>query len=109
MANAFKLDDIRKAAEKKFGDTEIEVSDKLTVTLTNALRLPKEIRDQVVAAQEKFGTDEHETSDVLAEILRLVAKDKKDVESLLDLVGDDLAFLMSIFDHYGKESELGEA
>jgi hypothetical protein len=110
--SAYTLDDIRAAAEKKYASTDITVGD-TTVTLVNVLRLPKEKRDVFTSLQEEMDSEDKD-EDVdqaakLADLLRLVAKNEKDADVLLDAIGDDLALLATIFEMYAKGTESGEA
>ncbi|MBQ0949246.1 MULTISPECIES: phage tail assembly protein [unclassified Streptomyces] len=106
---SFTLDNIRAAADAKYGSTDIEVDEKTTVHLLNPLRLPKEKRDQLVALQDKMDDDGADQEKVISDALRLVADHPKKAEALLTAVGGDLAVLAQIFETYGKGSQVGEA
>lgn len=103
-----KLDDIRAAAEAKYGDLPIEVGDK-TVKLLNALRLPKAKRDELKKFQEKLEAEDADQAEVLRDVIRLVAESKAGADLLVKSVGDDLAVLAEIFAEYGNRTKLGEA
>ncbi|MFE0964059.1 MULTISPECIES: phage tail assembly protein [Streptomyces] len=106
----FSLDDIRAAADAKYGSTDIQVDDKVTVILRNPLRLAKAERDELAGLQDKLdGDNDLDQGDVLADAIRLVAKNKKDAETLIEQVGGDLAVLASIFETYTKGTQAGEA
>ncbi|MFE7463105.1 phage tail assembly protein [Streptomyces sp. NPDC057499] len=106
----FTLDDIRSAADAKYGSTDIKVDDKTTVVLRNPLRLAKAERDELAGLQDKLdGDDGVDQGEVLADAIRLVAKDKKAAETLVDQVAGDLALLASIFETYTKGTQAGEA
>lgn len=107
MAN-FTLDDIRAAAEKKYGDLTIEV-DGTDVVLVNALRLPKEKREVLSTLDKRLASADEETEDVLREALLLVGKDAKATAKLIDAIGDDMSALLQVFASYNGETELGEA
>lgn len=108
----FTLDDLRAAAEAKYGNTTIQFGED-EIVLVNALQLPKAKRDELIKEQDRFNPeDENEDVDqeeILASILRLVAKDAKKVDALLDVIGDNLAVLMEIFSAYSGGTQLGEA
>ncbi|MDX3405155.1 phage tail assembly protein [Streptomyces sp. ME02-6977A] len=106
---SFTLDNIRAAADAKYGSTDIEVDEKTTVHLLNPLRLPKEKRDQLVALQDKMDDDGADQEQVISDALRLVADHPKKAEALLAAVDGDLAVLAQIFETYGKGSQVGEA
>ncbi|SNS50439.1 phage tail assembly protein [Actinacidiphila glaucinigra] len=105
---SFSLDDIRAAAERKYGSTDIEFGGE-TVRLLNPLRLSKARRDELLAIQDQLGKDEADQAAVMAEAIRCVAESAGAAEKLLKEVGDDLAILAEIFGHYGSSTQAGEA
>lgn len=123
MAKKFTLDDIAEAAEKKFGATVIEIEEGVDVELVNIVRLPSDKRKELTKLQEKFSEKEDEENEgaeeqdieesvaeqveILESMIRTVAKDGAD--RLIDTLGGDLASLLSVFEMYSKETELGEA
>ncbi|MEU9795065.1 phage tail assembly protein [Streptomyces sparsogenes] len=108
---SFTLDDIRAAADAKYGSTDIEVDAKTTVHLLNPLRLPKGKRDQLIKLQDELDTDKADVDQeqLLSDAIRLVADHPKKAEALLTAVGGDLAVLAQIFETYGKGTQVGEA
>lgn len=114
MATTFTLDDIRAAAEAKYGSTDIQIGDTL-VRLLNPLRLTKVKRTALVAAQKDLeaeeGDEEVEVDQEAAfhAILRIVAETEHQAEVLIDAVGDDLAQLASLFSMYSEGTQAGEA
>ena len=110
---SFSLDDIKAAAEKQYGHTDIELGEGKTLRLVNALRLPKEKRKELMALQDRLSSDDEsvevDQEEELRNALRLVAEDKALVEELITTVGDDLAVLITLFKEYAGETELGEA
>lgn len=103
----FKLDDIRAAAEAKFGHTDIELGDGNTVRLLNALQLPKEKRDLLTKAQDD--NEDRDQVEIFQNMIRIVARSEHEAERLIEAAGDNVAFLVGIFDAYGKSTQLGEA
>ncbi len=110
--SAFTLDDIRAAAEAKYGSTDIQVGDK-TVRLLNPLRLPKVARNALVAVQKQLDNDgdaaELDQEELLSDAIRLVAETKAQAATLLTAVNGDLAVLAEIFATYGRSTQVGEA
>lgn len=106
---SFTLDNIRAAADAKYGSTDIEIDEKTTVHLLNPLRLPKEKREKLVSLQDEMDKDGSDQEEMIAEAIRLVADHPKKAQALLDAVGDDLAVLAQIFETYGKGAQVGEA
>ena len=110
MSNIVTLDQIREAAERKYGATEVVLGEGNTVTLVNVMRLPKEKRDRLMEVQRGLKDDEDADQEAgLREILRLVAENDDHADRLLSAVGDDLASLVTVFELYSKGTELGEA
>ncbi|MEU5427615.1 phage tail assembly protein [Streptomyces olivoreticuli] len=104
----FSLDDIRAAAEARYGSTDIEVGGNV-VRLLNPLRLPKTKRAQLTTLQDRMGAEDADQEELFGEAIRLVAESETAATRLLDAVGDDLAVLAEVFDRYGKGSQVGEA
>ncbi|MEU6572289.1 phage tail assembly protein [Streptomyces sp. NPDC046805] len=105
----FSLDNIRAAAEAKYGSTDIELGDGFVARLLNPLRLPKEKRAELLKIQEKLDGDDADQEQVLADAIRLVAENDTAGEKLLDAVGSDLAVLAQIFASYSEGTQVGEA
>lgn len=104
---SFTLDDIRAAAEAKYGSTDITLSDGFEVKLVNPLRLSKERRDKLTSIQtEDENVDQEE---MLSEAIRLVAEKPVQAERLLEEVAGDLTILAEIFSNYTKSAQVGEA
>lgn len=108
--SSYTLDDIRAAAEAKYGSTDIAVGE-TTVRLLNPLRLSKEKRAALTSMQED--NDNQDDADAqekyLSDAIRLVAENEHQANVLLAAIGDDLALLAQIFETYTKSTELGEA
>ncbi|MFC4089356.1 phage tail assembly protein [Micromonospora sp. GCM10011541] len=102
------LDDIRAAANAKYGSFDISLGE-LNVRLLNPLRMPKKNRDALMATQEKLGADDADQEALLKEALNLVAETPAQAKALLKEVGDDLAVLATIFEGYVKGTQAGEA
>ncbi|MEU6056985.1 phage tail assembly protein [Streptomyces sp. NPDC047097] len=103
----FTLDDIRAAADARYGSTDIEIDPETTVVLRNPLRLSKEERTELAALQDKLDGDDQ--GDVLADAIRLVAKSKPAAEKLITQLDGDLALLAQVFESYSKGTQAGEA
>ncbi|WP_328310254.1 phage tail assembly protein [Streptomyces sp. NBC_00442] len=105
---SFSLDDIRNAAEARYGSTDIELGDE-TVRLLNPLRLPRDTRTKLSQLQDDMGGEDADQEELLSEAIRLVAEHAAAADKLLKAVGGDLAVLAEIFDRYGKGAQVGEA
>lgn len=109
------LDDIRAAAERKYGDYEIDLGDR-TLLLRHALRLPEKQRDQLLelitsvkSAQDTEDPDVTSMLTLICDALRLLASRTEDADVLIGLIGDDLTMLMEIFEGYLSVAMPGEA
>lgn len=105
----FSLDNIRAAAEAKYGSTDIELSDGFVARLLNPLRLTKAKRDELMTIQDKLDGENVDQEQVLADAIRLVAENETAGEKLLEEVGSDLAVLAQIFETYSNGAQVGEA
>ncbi len=111
----FTLDDIRTAAEAKYGSTDIEVSEGRVCRLLNPLKLSKETRTKLGDLQKELdreaeeGEEQPDQEDILRDCIRLVAENETLANELLDALGDDLTMLATIFETYGKATQVGEA
>jgi peptide subunit release factor 1 (eRF1) len=108
--SSYSLDDIRAAADAKYGHTEITVDANTTVRLINALRLPKEKRQALLSVQDKLTSDDDvDQADVFADAIRTVADNAVAAEALIDAIGGDLAILAQVFSTYTEGTSAGEA
>ncbi|XVS66063.1 phage tail assembly protein [Actinosynnema sp. CA-299493] len=111
--SSFSLDDIRKAADAKYGSTDIEVGD-TTVRLLNPLRMPKAQRDKLVNLQKDMETGGDEAAEVdqvaiFQNALRTVAETPAQAKVLISAIGDDLGVLAEVFERYTEGQSVGEA
>ncbi|WP_406192354.1 phage tail assembly protein [Streptomyces griseus] len=106
---SFSLDDIRAAADAKYGSTDIQLDEKTTVHLLNPLRLPKAKRDELTTIQDRMDADGADQEDLLAEAIVLIADHPKKGEALIKAVAGDLAVLAQIFETYSEGTQAGEA
>jgi hypothetical protein len=104
----FSLDNIRAAADAKYGSTDIEFGEGKTVKLLNPLRLPKAKRDALSDIAKRLESDTEDQVVVLQDALRS-ASETALVEELIEAIGDDLGVLMEIFTDYMEGTQAGEA
>lgn len=109
MATKFTLKDIHEAAEKKFGNLEIEVSDGSTVVLRNALRLGENERKDLVEIQETLDDDDADQVDVMRKIILKVSENETAGKKLLQDLGSDMTLLATVMNQYTEATQLGEA
>lgn len=103
------LDDIRAAAEARYGSTDIDLGNGLIVRLLNPLRLSKTNRAGLSSLQEKLSADGADQELLLTEALRMVAETPGKAEILIDAIGGDLAVLAQVFSAYTEGTQAGEA
>ncbi|MFG1602846.1 phage tail assembly protein [Actinoplanes sp. NPDC049265] len=106
--SSFMLDDIRAAAEVKYGSTDIDLGTRV-VKLLNPLRLPKKQRAALIAVQEKLNAGDADQEALLSEALSLVTETPAAAQALLAAIGDDLAVLVEVFSRYSEGTQVGEA
>lgn len=109
MANSFSLDDIRAAAEAKYGSTDITLGNGDVCRLLNPLRLSKENRSALIAVQAKLEEDDADQDAILSESLLLVAEHAKHGKALLKELNGDLTLIATIFEKYNEGAQVGEA
>src|SRR4051812_37167972 len=107
--STFSLDDIRAAAEAKYGSTDIALDQDTMVRLLNPLRLNRENRLALMTVQEQLRADDADQETLLSQAVTLIAESPTTARKLLDAVGGDLAVLAEIFAAYSKGTQAGEA
>lgn len=112
-SKSFTLDDIREAAEKKYGATTFPDVPGGEVRLVNVLRLSKDKRDALKAVQKRakeHGDDEDfDVAATYRESIEIVAETAEQASRLIEEFGEDLGALATIFNLYTSETEMGEA
>ena len=96
----FTLDDIRAAAEAKYGSTDIDLGDGQILVMVNPLRLPKHKREALQAVQNSAEDEGRDQGDVMREAIRIVAERPEMAERFIGLAGDDLGLLATVFSTY---------
>jgi len=119
--SALKLDDLRKGAESKYPDFEIETEDGKVLGFHPIFRLPKAKRKAVAAAfdvqkrAEALGEDSDVDQpelfiSVLSDALEAAERTKGDFAALAEWAGmEDLGIWLYIFTNYSEVTDLGEA
>jgi len=119
--SALKLDDLRKGAEEKYPDFEIEMEDGKVLGFKPIFRLSKEKRKAVAGAfdiktrldalDEESGVDQPELMiSVLGDALKAAERSKGDFAALEEWAGkEDLGIWLFVFRAYSEKTELGEA
>lgn len=106
--STFSLDQIKAAADAKYGSLDVPFGDKTAVFL-NPLRLGAKKREAMKGLQADMKADKIEQEEFVDKFLLLAAKDEKVAEQLLDEIGDDLALKVTILEQYGEGTQVGEA
>lgn len=119
--SALKLDDLRKAAEEKYPDFEIETEDGRVLGFKPVFRLPKAQRKAIAAAMdiqkriealpEDTDVDQPELMvEIVSDALKAAERTKGDHAALAKWAGtDDLGIWLFVFTEYSAKTELGEA
>ena len=103
------LDDIRRAADEKYGPYVIEGVEGGPVTLLNPIRLSKEKRANLTGLQRVQEDPAADHDRLLRDMVRIVAESTSDAERLLEEIGDDNAVLAELLNAYGRAVQPGEA
>lgn len=107
--SSYTLADIVAAADAKYGNVEVELSDGSVNTMINALQLPKEKRKQLGEFQKEMDAEGSDDRAILERCIVLVSKDPKQAAKLISEIGGNLAVLAELFHTYGKQTQVGEA
>ncbi len=105
---AFTLDDIRAAADAKYGSTDIDLGDRV-VRLLNPLRLSQQDRAKLREVQHQLGAEDADQEALLTHALTLVAETPAAAKRLLTALGGDLGLLVEVFGRYAEGTQAGEA
>jgi len=108
---AISLDDIRKAADKKFAPVEFDLQDgKDPVRIKNPLRLDKKVRDAVSGMLESLRDGEAEdVAEVVAGVFKKVIDKPADAKRLIDAADGDAAILLQFLNAWQEGEAVGEA
>lgn len=104
MSNVFKLDDIRDKANENYKSVTVEIDKTCTVELLNVLRLSEDKR-----AQLKSDDEEESQLESFRRMVRAIADTPEGGEKLIEVVGENLAFYVELFNAYNKGTQAGEA
>lgn len=112
MSNAFTLDDLNTAIEKKYAPFVFQAGEQKFI-FTQILRLPKEKRDIVRAQLEsleshKDNISEEEVFAILKAVLQNVIEGDK-VDALLNILDHDLVKITLLVEKWAESASVGEA
>lgn len=119
--SALSLDDLRKGAESKYPDFEIETEDGKVLGFKPVFRLPKAKRQAIAAAMDiqkriealpdDTDVDQPELMvSILSDALLAAERTKGDHAALAKFAGkEDLGIWLFVFTEYSAKTELGEA
>lgn len=107
---AITLENIRKAADKKFAPVEFDLGDgKAPVRLKNPIRLDKKVRDQVTGLRETLGEEGADVEKVVSDVLTKVAESASEGKRLVAAADGDTAVLLQILNSWMEGEGTGEA
>jgi len=119
--SALSLDDLRKGAESKYPDFEIETEDGKILGFKPVFRLPKEkrkviadamdIQKRIEALPEGADVDQPQLMiEILSDALKAAERTKGDHAALAKFAGkEDLGIWLYVFTEYSAKTDLGEA
>lgn len=107
MSNKTTLAAIRKAADKKYGSFEVELSDGTSFIAPNALRLSKAKRKVLTGLSDRLKEEGADQFDVFSDALKKVSTSGH--AALMKEIDGDLPVLIGVFEDYMKNTEAGEA
>jgi tail assembly protein len=100
------LDEIRRAAEQRYGDFDVALPDGTTVTLRSPLRLSREDRQLLGDVGQLADVGDVEA---ITEALKIAAKTPAQGERLLAAIGGDLTVAAVLFEQWAQAVSVGEA
>ena len=100
------LHEIRDAAERQYGNYDVELPDGSTATLRSPLRLSAEERGLLGDVEQLAAAGDAEA---ITEALQLAAKTPDQGRRLLDAIDGDLATAAVLFERWVKAVAVGEA
>jgi hypothetical protein len=100
------LDEIRRAAEQRYGDFDVTLPDGTTVTLRSPLRLSREDRQLLGDVEQLADVGD---ADAITEALKIAAKTPEQGKRLLEAIGGDLATAAVLFEQWATAVSVGEA
>lgn len=118
--SALKLDDLRKGAESKYPDFEIETEDGKVLGFKPVFRLPKakrkaiatamDVQKRIEALPEDTDVDQPELMiGILSDALKAAERSSGDHAALAKFAGkEDLGIWLFVFSEYSEMTELGE-
>ena len=111
MSFTVTLDDIKEAAEKRFGNVEVPLDESTVVVLRNPLRLSDEERAELVGMQDRANEAEEseDQSKYFEEMLLIVADSKTKARRLIDSFNGDLTEMVTLVQLYQEHTQMGEA
>lgn len=119
--SALSLDDLRKGAESKYPDFEIEAEDGKILGFKPVFRLPKakrkiiaeamDIKKRIDALPDDSEVDQPELMiSILSDALKVAERTKGDHAALAKFAGtEDLGIWLFVFTEYSEKTQLGEA
>lgn len=119
--SALSLDDLRKGAESKYPDFEIEAEDGKVLGFKPVFRMVKakrkavaeamDVKTRIEALPEDADMDQPELFiSILSDAMQAAERTKGDHAALVDAIGlEDLGVWLYIFSEYSGKTELGEA
>ncbi|MFF4607928.1 phage tail assembly protein [Streptomyces sp. NPDC001339] len=99
------LDEIRRAAERQYGDFDIALPDGTTATLRSPLRMSAEERSLLGDVESLVVAGD---TGAITEALKIAAKTPEQAARLLDALGGDLATAAVLFEQWATAVSVGE-
>lgn len=105
----YSLDDIRAAADQKYGSSKIDLGSGRVVELRNIIRLSSEERAQFTNLAKKDENKDKDVTEVdlqkqLSDVLRILAGEEQ-AKVLLGVVGDHIDYMSEIIDRYMEDQK----
>ncbi len=123
MSNVFTLDSYREEVEREFAPFKLQITEDVTLTLRNLIRIPEtkrkkafslieELQD-VKASDSRDISDNGDSLDLAAaiglQLIPLVADNETVANQLVEAIRDDVPLIMKVLEGWMEATQVGEA
>lgn len=123
MSNVFTLDSYREEVEREFAPFKLQITEDVTLTLRNLIRIPEAKRKKAFSLIEELqdvkasdSTDISDNGDSLdlaaaigLQLIPLVADNETVANQLVEAIRDDVPLIMKVLEGWMEATQVGEA
>ncbi|OHT67767.1 hypothetical protein BKG67_22900 [Mycobacteroides chelonae] len=123
MSNVFTLDSFREEVEREFAPFKLQITEDVTLTLRNLIRIPETKRKKAFSLIEEMqdvkASDSSDISDsgdsldlaaaIGLQLIPLVADNESVANELVEAIRDDVPLIMKVLEGWMEATQVGEA